>query len=33
MNSDNGNFFGQEMETFQKIIDVVTEFVINYSTI
>ncbi|MFK5925601.1 MAG: mechanosensitive ion channel family protein [Desulfuromusa sp.] len=31
MNPVDGNLFGQEMETLQKVIDVVTEFVINYS--
>jgi small conductance mechanosensitive channel len=31
MNPEDGNLFGQEIETLQKIIDVVTEFVINYS--
>ncbi len=31
MDPENGNLFGQEMETLQKVIDVVTEFVINYS--
>lgn len=31
MNPEDGNLFGQEMETLQKVINVVTEFVINYS--
>lgn len=31
MNPEGNALFGQEMETIQKIIDVVTEFVINYS--
>ena len=31
MNPEESALFGQEMETIQKIIDVVTEFVINYS--
>lgn len=31
MNPEDGNLFGQEMATLQKVIDVVTEFVINYS--
>jgi len=31
VNPEDGNLFGQEMETLQKVIDVITEFVINYS--
>ena len=31
MNPEDSALFGQEMKTIQKIIDVVTEFVINYS--
>jgi len=31
MNPEESALFGQELETIQKIIDVVTEFVINYS--
>ena len=31
MNPEDGNLFDQEMEMLQKIVDVVTEFVINYS--